>query len=161
MRGRTRVRPIPEAPATSGSPAGVDDTRSASAVIGQDRNAGAVRGAAGSGGSVSGRAEGRIAGSSGEEKVSRVTVRLDGVSHDFDLPYDGSSLLDAALMEGVDLPFACKGGVCCTCRARLVEGRVEMEVNYALEADELAAGFILTCQSHPRTDRVIVDYDSK
>jgi ring-1,2-phenylacetyl-CoA epoxidase subunit PaaE len=95
------------------------------------------------------------------EKVSRVTVRLDGISHDFDLPYDGSSLLDAALMEGVDLPFACKGGVCCTCRAKLMEGQVEMEVNYALEADELAAGFILTCQSHPRTDRVIVDYDSK
>jgi ring-1,2-phenylacetyl-CoA epoxidase subunit PaaE len=108
-------------------------------------------------GSEGGRAE----SGGGAEKVSRVTVRLDGVSHDFDLPYDGSSLLDAALMEGVDLPFACKGGVCCTCRARLVEGRVEMEVNYALEADELAAGFILTCQSHPRTDRVIVDYDSK
>jgi ring-1,2-phenylacetyl-CoA epoxidase subunit PaaE len=106
--------------------------------------------------------EGEVAVSvGGVEKVSRVTVRLDGVSHDFDLPYDGSSLLDAALMEGVDLPFACKGGVCCTCRARLVEGRIEMEVNYALEADELAAGFILTCQSHPRTDRVIVDYDSK
>ncbi len=95
------------------------------------------------------------------EKVSRVTVRLDGVSHDFDLPYDGSSVLDAALMEGVDLPFACKGGVCCTCRARLVEGQVEMEVNYALEPDELAAGFILTCQSHPLTDRVIVDYALK
>ena len=95
------------------------------------------------------------------DRVSRVTVRLDGISHDFDLPFDGSSLLDAALMEGVDLPFACKGGVCCTCRARLTEGQVEMDLNYALEADELAAGFILTCQSHPRTDRVIVDFDSK
>jgi ring-1,2-phenylacetyl-CoA epoxidase subunit PaaE len=104
---------------------------------------------------------GAATGIGGAEKISRVTVRLDGISHDFNLPYDGSSLLDAALMEGVDLPFACKGGVCCTCRARLAEGQVEMEVNYALEADELAAGFILTCQSHPRTDRVIVDYDSK
>jgi ring-1,2-phenylacetyl-CoA epoxidase subunit PaaE len=113
---------------------------------------------AAAGGGSEGR-EGKSGG--GEEKVSRVTVRLDGVSHEFDLPYDGSPVLDAALMEGVDLPFACKGGVCCTCRARLVEGRVEMEVNYALEADELAAGFILTCQSHPRTDRVIVDFDSK
>jgi ring-1,2-phenylacetyl-CoA epoxidase subunit PaaE len=102
-----------------------------------------------------------VAETGGEEKVSRVTVRLDGISHDFNLPYDGSSILDAAMMEGVDLPFACKGGVCCTCRARLVEGRVEMEVNYALEADELAAGFILTCQSHPRTDKVVIDYDSK
>ncbi len=93
--------------------------------------------------------------------VSRVTVRLDGVSHEFDLPYDGESVLDAALMQGADLPFACKGGVCCTCRAKLVEGEVEMEVNYALEADELAAGFVLTCQSHPRTERVIVDFDIK
>jgi ring-1,2-phenylacetyl-CoA epoxidase subunit PaaE len=120
-----------------------------------------VGGVAGSGtAGLSGSGEGKGSGG-GTEKVSRVTVRLDGVSHDFELPYDGSSVLDAALMEGVDLPFACKGGVCCTCRARLVEGQVEMEVNYALEADELAAGFILTCQSHPRTDRVIVDYDSK
>jgi ring-1,2-phenylacetyl-CoA epoxidase subunit PaaE len=95
------------------------------------------------------------------QRVSKVTVRLDGISHDFDLPFDGSSLLDAALMEGVDLPFACKGGVCCTCRAKLAEGRVEMDINYALEADELTAGFILTCQSHPRTERVIVDFDSK
>ena len=93
--------------------------------------------------------------------ISRVTVRLDGVSHEFDLPYDGESVLDAALMQGADLPFACKGGVCCTCRAKLVEGEVEMEVNYALEADELAAGFILTCQSHPRTERIIVDFDTK
>jgi ring-1,2-phenylacetyl-CoA epoxidase subunit PaaE len=103
----------------------------------------------------------KVVGRSSGEKISRVTVRLDGISHDFNLPYDGSSILDAAMMEGVDLPFACKGGVCCTCRARLAEGQVEMEVNYALEPDELAAGFILTCQSHPRTDRVIVDYDSK
>ncbi len=95
------------------------------------------------------------------DKTSRVTVRLDGISHEFDLPYDGFSVLDAALMEGVDLPFACKGGVCCTCRAKLIEGKVDMEVNYALEADELAAGFILTCQSHPRTDKVVVDYDLK
>jgi ring-1,2-phenylacetyl-CoA epoxidase subunit PaaE len=99
--------------------------------------------------------------SQGQDRVSRVTVRLDGVSHDFDLPFDGSSVLDAALMEGVDLPFACKGGVCCTCRAKLIEGQVEMDLNYALEADELAAGFILTCQSHPRTEKVIVDFDSK
>ena len=130
---------------------GAADTRSGSSVRGLTV-----------GGAAVGREFAVSAGSSSRaEKVSRVTVRLDGVSHDFDLPYDGSSLLDAALMEGVDLPFACKGGVCCTCRARLMEGQVEMEVNYALEADELAAGFILTCQSHPRTDRVIVDYDSK
>jgi ring-1,2-phenylacetyl-CoA epoxidase subunit PaaE len=96
-----------------------------------------------------------------DEEVSQVTVRLDGVSHVFDLPYEGASILDAALYQGADLPFACKGGVCCTCRARLMEGQVEMEVNYALEADELAAGFVLTCQSHPRSKKVVVDFDSK
>jgi ring-1,2-phenylacetyl-CoA epoxidase subunit PaaE len=96
-----------------------------------------------------------------KDKISRVTVRLDGVSHEFNLPYDGDSVLNAALMQGADLPFACKGGVCCTCRAKLIEGEVEMEVNYALEADELAAGYVLTCQSHPRTDRVIIDFDTK
>jgi len=94
-------------------------------------------------------------------KVSHVTIKSDGTSYDFHLPFDGDPILDAALQEGVDLPFACKGGVCCTCRARLVEGAVDMEVNYALEAEELAAGFILTCQSHPRTERVVVDFDTK
>jgi ring-1,2-phenylacetyl-CoA epoxidase subunit PaaE len=94
-------------------------------------------------------------------EVSRVTVRLDGISHSFNLLYDGASVLETALMEGVDLPFACKGGVCSTCRAKLLEGKVEMDQNYALEADELAAGFILTCQSHPRSEKMVVDYDSK
>jgi ring-1,2-phenylacetyl-CoA epoxidase subunit PaaE len=100
-------------------------------------------------------------GGNSDLAVCRVTVRLDGVSYEFDLPYDGESVLDAALMQGADLPFACKGGVCCTCRAKLVEGEVEMEVNYALEADELAAGFILTCQSHPRSEKVVIDFDTK
>ncbi len=90
-----------------------------------------------------------------------MTIRLDGVSFDFDLAFDGEPILDAALREGADLPFACKGGVCCTCRANLKEGQVEMEVNYALEEDELAAGFILTCQSHPRSERVVIDFDTK
>ncbi len=96
-----------------------------------------------------------------KDRVSQVTIRLDGIGHQFDLPFEGVSVLEAALLEGVDLPYACKGGVCCTCRARLLEGRVDMAVNYALEADELAAGFILTCQSHPRTERVVIDFDSK
>ncbi len=96
-----------------------------------------------------------------EESVSEVTVRVDGTSHEFTLPFEGSSVLDAALHAGADLPFACKGGVCCTCRARLIEGKVEMALNYALEADELAEGFILTCQSHPRSAKVVIDFDSK
>jgi ring-1,2-phenylacetyl-CoA epoxidase subunit PaaE len=94
-------------------------------------------------------------------KVSRVTVRLDGRAFDMELPYVGDNILDAALQQGADLPYACKGGVCCTCRAKLVEGEVDMEVNYALEPDELANNFILTCQSHPRTERVVVDFDIK
>ncbi len=94
-------------------------------------------------------------------KLSQVTVRLDGISYNFGLSFDGDSVLDAALQQGADLPFACKGGVCCTCRAKLLEGNVEMEVNYALEEEELAAGFILTCQAHPRTERVVIDFDSK
>ncbi|HEV2482349.1 MAG TPA: 1,2-phenylacetyl-CoA epoxidase subunit PaaE [Puia sp.] len=96
-----------------------------------------------------------------EDRISQVTVKLDGINHNFKLAYDDESVLNAALFQGVDLPFACKGGVCCTCRAKLVEGQVEMDVNYALEADELAAGFILTCQSHPRSARVVIDFDAK
>jgi ring-1,2-phenylacetyl-CoA epoxidase subunit PaaE len=72
---------------------------------------------------------------------------------------EGEAILDAALRAGVDLPFACKGGMCSTCRARLVEGKAQMEVNYSLEPWELEKGFILTCQARPVTDRVVVDYD--
>lgn len=72
---------------------------------------------------------------------------------------DGESILDAALRAGMDLPYACKGGMCSTCRAKLVEGEAAMDLNYSLEPWELEAGFILTCQSHPKTDRVVVDYD--
>src|ERR1700746_3751668 len=72
---------------------------------------------------------------------------------------DGEAILDAALRGGVDLPFACKGGMCSTCRAKLVEGKAEMELNYSLEPWELKAGFILTCQAKPITEKVVVDYD--
>jgi ring-1,2-phenylacetyl-CoA epoxidase subunit PaaE len=78
-----------------------------------------------------------------------------------DLAYNGDSILDAALKVGADLPFACKGGVCCTCRAKVVEGAVDMEVNYALEKDEVEKGYVLTCQSHPRTERVVIDFDAR
>jgi ring-1,2-phenylacetyl-CoA epoxidase subunit PaaE len=96
-----------------------------------------------------------------QPRVSHVTLWLDGMSHSFDLPFDGSPVLEAALMKGIDLPFACKGGVCSTCRAKLLDGKVEMDNNYALEADELEAGYILTCQSHPRSEKVVIDFDSK
>jgi ring-1,2-phenylacetyl-CoA epoxidase subunit PaaE len=92
---------------------------------------------------------------------SNITIRLDGRTFDFDLAYGGKSILDAALQQGADLPFACKGGVCCTCRAKILEGQVKMDVNYALEKEEVDNGFILTCQSHPITEKVIIDFDQK
>lgn len=97
--------------------------------------------------------------SQGRGKESKVTVKLDGIAFDFDLKYEGASILDAALQQGADLPFACKGGVCATCRAKLVAGQVEMDINYALEPEEIESGFILTCQSHPRSEQVVVDFD--
>ncbi|MEP7107809.1 MAG: 1,2-phenylacetyl-CoA epoxidase subunit PaaE [Ferruginibacter sp.] len=92
---------------------------------------------------------------------SKITIHSDGRRFDFWLAFNGESILDAALKQGVDLPYACKGGVCCTCRAQLIEGDVKMDVNYALEAEELARGSILTCQSHPLTAGVVVDFDSR
>lgn len=92
---------------------------------------------------------------------AQVSVKLDGILFDFELPFEGQSILDAALAQGADLPYACKGGVCCTCKARLMEGQVEMEVAWGLEQDEIDAGFILTCQSHPTTGKVVVDFDVK
>jgi len=94
-----------------------------------------------------------------EEKTSKVTIKLDGVTFGFDLPYHGDTILEAALKQGADLPYSCKGGVCSTCKARLVEGAVDMEVHYALEQEEVDEGYILTCQSHPRTEKVVVDFD--
>ncbi|PZF73184.1 1,2-phenylacetyl-CoA epoxidase subunit PaaE [Taibaiella soli] len=96
-----------------------------------------------------------------EGPMSKVSITLDGATFEMDLAYNGESILDAALQRGADLPYACKGGVCCTCRAKVVAGEVEMEVNYALEPDEIAKGFVLTCQSHPKTDRVVIDFDAR
>jgi len=88
-----------------------------------------------------------------------VTILLDGRSSSFRMGRD-ERVLDAALKVRSELPYACKGGVCSTCRARVVEGEVTMARNYALEADELAAGYVLTCQSSPVGDKLVVDYDA-
>jgi len=94
----------------------------------------------------------------GTPPASVATVIRDGAR--FDIPVAANeALIDAAIRAGRDLPFACKGGMCCTCRAKVVEGQVEMAVNYSLEPWEIAAGFVLTCQSRPVTDRVVVDFD--
>ncbi len=92
---------------------------------------------------------------------SSISIKSDGRSFYFDLAFDSSSILDAALKEGADLPFACKGGVCCTCKAKLIEGEVAMDVNWGLEQEEAARGFILTCQSHPITEKVVIDFDAR
>ncbi len=92
---------------------------------------------------------------------SAVSIKLDGRTFDFQLAYNGQNILDAALQQGADLPFACKGGVCCTCRAKLLSGNVRMDVNYALEQEEVEQGFILTCQAHPTTEKVFIDFDVK
>lgn len=94
------------------------------------------------------------------EKTIRIEVNLDGVSSTVESPVDAhESVLNAALRVRPDAPFACAGGVCGTCRARVIEGSVTMTENYALEPDELERGYVLTCQSHPTSDRIVVDYD--
>lgn len=93
--------------------------------------------------------------------TSTVTIKIDGRSFDFDLAYDGETILNAALKLGADLPFACKGGVCASCRAKLIEGEVEMERNWALEPEEVEQGYILTCQSHPKTKKIAIDFDNR
>lgn len=94
-------------------------------------------------------------------RPANVTVIVDGLRYDLDLPENGESVLDAALKAGADLPYACKAGVCCTCRAKLIEGEVRMDANYTLEDAEVASGYRLTCQSHPITPRVVLDFDQR
>ena len=92
-------------------------------------------------------------------EMSLVSASLDGRTTTFEVGADGANLLDAALDQGLDVPFSCKGGVCATCKARLVSGEVDMDLNHALGPDELTAGYILTCQAHPVSERVTVDFD--
>ncbi len=96
--------------------------------------------------------------SPGAPPKATASLIIDGKRREVPVAED-ESILDAALRAGMDLPFACKGGMCSTCRAKLVEGEAEMEVNYSLEPWELKAGFILTCQARPCSDKVVVDYD--
>jgi ring-1,2-phenylacetyl-CoA epoxidase subunit PaaE len=94
------------------------------------------------------------------EKVdANIKVILDGEEILLNLDSDGVSILDAASAAGADVPFSCKGGVCCTCKAKVLEGKARMDVNYALEADEVEAGYILTCQAHPVSEKLVVSFD--
>lgn len=96
-----------------------------------------------------------------KQKESLITVQMDGSVFKFSMAYGEQNLLDAAISHGADLPFSCKGGVCSTCKAKITEGKVDMDRNYALEPYEIEAGYALLCQSHPRTTSVFVDFDQK
>lgn len=97
----------------------------------------------------------------GESKLSKVTVISDARAIQFDLAAVGENILDAGMHNGVDLPYACKAGVCSTCKAKLVKGKVDMDITHGLEQHEIDAGYILTCQAHPVSDEVIVDFDQR
>jgi ring-1,2-phenylacetyl-CoA epoxidase subunit PaaE len=89
-----------------------------------------------------------------------LTVHVDGKAHELRMGRD-EKVLDAALSLGLDLPYSCKAGVCCTCRAKVIEGSVEMEKNFTLEKDEMDQGYVLSCQARPTTDRVVVSFDER
>jgi ring-1,2-phenylacetyl-CoA epoxidase subunit PaaE len=97
----------------------------------------------------------------GDAADARVVLVRDGVAREIDFHSAQGNILDAAAAAGIEVPFSCKSGVCCTCRARLLEGEVRMARNFALEKHEVAAGFVLTCQSHPLTERVVLSFDER
>jgi ring-1,2-phenylacetyl-CoA epoxidase subunit PaaE len=104
----------------------------------------------------------KIQKSDNEKKdLSKITARLDGIIFDFDVEKDGEAIIDSALEQGIELPYSCKGGVCSTCKAKLLEGEVEMDAHYSLEPEEIEQGYILACQSHPKTEKVVIDFDIK
>jgi ring-1,2-phenylacetyl-CoA epoxidase subunit PaaE len=91
--------------------------------------------------------------------VSHVSVKLDGKRHAFDMLASDENIIDAAARAGIDLPYSCHGGMCCTCRCKLEKGEVAMAVNYSLEEWETKAGFVLACQSTPKTAEISLDFD--
>lgn len=97
----------------------------------------------------------------GEDKTSLVTVIADGRSVKFDLATVGANILDAGMSNGMDLPYSCKAGVCSTCKCKLVKGEVDMDISHGLEKHEIEAGYILSCQAHPLSDEVVVDFDQR
>jgi ring-1,2-phenylacetyl-CoA epoxidase subunit PaaE len=92
---------------------------------------------------------------------ARIVIVRDGLRREIEFRRDQPSLLDCAAAAGLELPFSCTSGVCGTCRAKVIEGRVRMERNFALDKKEVAAGFVLTCQAHPLTDRVVLSFDER
>lgn len=105
------------------------------------------------------RREAREAARQADSAVSQITVISDGRALAFDLPRNSQSILDAGNAIGAELPYSCKAGVCSTCKCKVVEGEVEMDSNHALEDYEVAAGYVLSCQSYPVSDKVVLDFD--
>jgi ring-1,2-phenylacetyl-CoA epoxidase subunit PaaE len=97
----------------------------------------------------------------GDAERSRVVIVRDGLRREIDFAREQPSILDAASAAGLEVPFSCTSGVCGTCRAKVLEGDVRMERNFALGKQEVAAGFVLTCQAHPMTERVVLSFDER
>lgn len=97
----------------------------------------------------------------GEQKTSKVTMVADGRSISFDLATVGESILDAGINNGMELPYSCKAGVCSTCKCKLLKGEVDMDILHGLEPHEVEAGYILSCQAHPISDQIVVDFDQR
>ncbi len=90
-----------------------------------------------------------------------IAIVADGLRREMEFRANDPSILDVALRAGMDLPYSCKGGVCCTCRAKVLEGKVRMDKNYTLEQADVDAGYVLTCQAHPMTERVVISFDER
>ena len=97
----------------------------------------------------------------GDAPQATITIIADGLKREMAFRAEDPSILDVALRAGMDLPYSCKGGVCCTCRAKVLEGRVRMDKNFTLEQADVDAGYVLTCQAHPLTERVVISYDDR
>jgi ring-1,2-phenylacetyl-CoA epoxidase subunit PaaE len=92
---------------------------------------------------------------------AKIEIIRDGLTREIQFRKSDPSILDAAAAAGMDVPYSCKSGVCSTCRAKVLEGQVRMDRNFALDKAEVAAGFVLTCQAHPLTERVVVSFDER
>jgi ring-1,2-phenylacetyl-CoA epoxidase subunit PaaE len=94
-----------------------------------------------------------------KEMISNILLSVDGDDFEFKLSSKGDTILDAAISAGADVPYSCKGGVCCVCKAKVIEGKVEMDQNYSLSEAEVAQGYVLGCQSHPSSENIVIDFD--
>jgi ring-1,2-phenylacetyl-CoA epoxidase subunit PaaE len=121
----------------------------------------AASGAAGAAPRAAGAGEGGVGGEGGDKAVARIHIVRDGLTREIDFLPTDANVLAAAVRAGLDMPYSCQSGVCATCRARVQSGQLRMARNFALSDDEVAAGFVLTCQASPLTDRVSLSFDER